>query len=156
MKIQLKNIKFYPSLSEETNCFTADIYCNDHKIAYCKNDGFGGNTSYHLYDVINKNKLIEVENYCLKLPNNTNLEDYIDNLFCDWLKEKENKKKVKDFEKGICYAKNENGYYILKFQVNKKSVSIKQILQTEKGKVFLNNKVIELQNKGYKILNNNL
>lgn len=156
MKIELKNVKFYPSLSEETNCFTADIFCNDEKIAYCKNEGFGGNTSYYLYDIKHKDKLNELEKYCLKLSNDMNLEYFIDDLFDNWLKQKENKKKLKDFEKGICYAKNENGYYVLKFQINKKNVSISQILKTEKGKIFLHNKVIELQNKGYQILNNNL
>lgn len=40
--IKLKNIKYYPELSEETFCFTADVYNNQgHLIATIKNNGKG-------------------------------------------------------------------------------------------------------------------
>ncbi len=33
-------------MSEETNCFVADLYINGKKIGYVKNDGRGGCTDY--------------------------------------------------------------------------------------------------------------
>lgn len=50
MKIELKNIKFSEALSEETNAFVADVYVNEQKVAYAKNDGHGGCTFYHAYE----------------------------------------------------------------------------------------------------------
>ena len=46
MKIEIKNIKHSPSLSEETNAFTADIYVNGVKAGSAMNRGHGGCTDY--------------------------------------------------------------------------------------------------------------
>ena len=50
MQIELKNIKFFEAMSEETNAFVADVYVNKVKVAYAKNDGHGGCTFYHAYE----------------------------------------------------------------------------------------------------------
>jgi len=47
LKIELKKIKHSPSLSEETNAYTADIYVDGKSIAYVKNSGHGGSTDVH-------------------------------------------------------------------------------------------------------------
>lgn len=43
MKLEVKNIKHVPRLSEETNAFSADLYVDGEKIANCSNRGKGGN-----------------------------------------------------------------------------------------------------------------
>lgn len=45
----LKNLKIHEDMSDETTCFSADLYCNGKKIAYCKNDGRGGSTDVCYY-----------------------------------------------------------------------------------------------------------
>lgn len=42
MKIELKNIKVYTKLSEETNCYTASLYVDGKRIGYVANRGCGG------------------------------------------------------------------------------------------------------------------
>lgn len=44
MKLQLKSIKYSPSLSQETHAFTANVYLNNKKVGYARNDGIGGCT----------------------------------------------------------------------------------------------------------------
>lgn len=44
MKIELKNIKYVPSLSEETNCFSAAVYVDGKKRGEASNRGTGGMT----------------------------------------------------------------------------------------------------------------
>jgi len=49
MKVELKNIKVYEKLSEETVCFTATIYLNGKRAGEVENRGQGGNTCYHFF-----------------------------------------------------------------------------------------------------------
>ena len=72
MKIELKNVKFYESMSEETNCFEADVFINGKKIAYAKNTGQGGSTDYHVHDFKLHSVLREAENHFLSLPKERN------------------------------------------------------------------------------------
>lgn len=41
---ELKSVKYYAGLSEETNCFTASLWINGKRVATLKNDGQGGET----------------------------------------------------------------------------------------------------------------
>ena len=47
MKLTLKKIKIYDDLSEETICFTAELYAEGKKVATVKNDGRGGCTGVY-------------------------------------------------------------------------------------------------------------
>lgn len=42
MKLELKKIKYSPSLSKETNAFTAELWVDDMPTADCLNSGQGG------------------------------------------------------------------------------------------------------------------
>ena len=46
----LKNLKVHGGMSDETTCFSADLYCNNKKVAFCKNDGHGGSTDVYPYN----------------------------------------------------------------------------------------------------------
>lgn len=50
MKLELKNVKEYEELSEETCCFTADLYMDGKKVATAKNDGRGGCNDVYFID----------------------------------------------------------------------------------------------------------
>lgn len=51
-EITFKKFKHLPSLSEETECFTADVYWNGKLVAYASNHGHGGNTDIHFTDAV--------------------------------------------------------------------------------------------------------
>lgn len=44
MNITLKSIKYYVQLSEETNCFRANLYIDGKRVGVVGNDGHGGET----------------------------------------------------------------------------------------------------------------
>ena len=162
MKFELKNIKFYESMSEETNCFQADLFINGKKIAYVKNAGYGGPTDYGVHDFKLQNVLRTAELYCLSLPKEKiegmisdfefqpSLESRIDDLFEQWLKEKGVKKFVKDMEKGLMYG-TEYSYTIITW-----NLPFKTMLSLQQGKEVVRNKIIELTKAGKTILNTNI
>lgn len=47
LKIALKNVKVMESLSEETVCFSADVYEGGKLIAHVSNHGHGGSNNVH-------------------------------------------------------------------------------------------------------------
>jgi hypothetical protein len=42
MKIELRKISFNERMSEETNCYAADLYVDGKKVGEVGNDGHGG------------------------------------------------------------------------------------------------------------------
>lgn len=174
MNIELKSIKQFPSLSEETNAFTANLYIDGKKAAYVKNDGQGGSTSYlaeskEVWDLIKR-----AENYCKSLPDKhypkdeysegfsikMNLETYIDDLLEAHLHKKElekvEKKVLKDMEKGIVFGKpNDFSWIVQTF-----SVPLSHVLKHPRGSEIISNSIAksiigELKND-VKILNTNI
>ena len=162
MKLELKNIKFYESMSEETNCFQADLFINGKKIAYVKNSGQGGCTDYNVHDFKLQSVLREAEAYCNSMPIKRSeefdfeyqptLEHEIDDLFEAWLKVKADKKMEKQMEKGILYGKDIRfSYHIISW-----NVPIKAMLMTDKGKEVLRNKILAIKQGGDKVFNTNI
>jgi len=162
MKFELKNIKFYESMSEETNCFQADLFINGKKIAYVKNTGQGGCTDYGVHDFKLQNVLRVAELYCLSLPKEKiegmmsdfefqpTLESRIDDLFEQWLKSKGDKKFVKDMEKGLMYG-NKYSYTIITW-----NLPFKTMLSMQQGREIIRNKIIQLRVDKETILNTNI
>lgn len=156
MKIELKSIVFSERLSEETNCFTANIYVDGKNVGYCKNNGCGGNTDYHFSD----NELrVKVEDYCKTLPDvtsgtftwNNSLEWQIDSLFEQWLDKKHEAKMQKDYNKGICFGQK-NHYHI----INWGKWTINDLLKNPTDAKMVKAKVDSLVAEGKTILNTNL
>ena len=119
MKIELKKISFNERMSEETNCFVADLYIDGKKVGYVKNDGQGGQTDYRGYTQADNETIRKAEAYCKTLPKvkylthewENSLEHLIDQLFEDYLKAKEQKKLRKYFATSIIYGNPETGNY---------------------------------------------
>jgi len=74
-KLELKNIKYFATLSEETPCYDATVYINDKKAIHVSNRGCGASDSHDVYpqfldEWIEKaegKKLLETINqYCFK------------------------------------------------------------------------------------------
>ena len=46
-KVEVKELKLYESMSQETSCFEAVIYVDDVALIHAQNDGHGGSNSYY-------------------------------------------------------------------------------------------------------------
>ncbi|MEE1947254.1 hypothetical protein VRU48_19160 [Pedobacter sp. KR3-3] len=101
MKIELKKIEHSPSLSEETEAFTAHLYIDGKHAAYLKNQGTGGMTDIHPTDQAGAKMVWEAVAYCKTLPPQTytgfdgkehslavDLQSYIDQLLYEHLEAK--------------------------------------------------------------------
>jgi len=101
MKIELKNIHFSQQLSQETNAFSANLYINNIKAGAASNHGYGGATDYLPFDDEGRKLIQEAEAHCKTLPPDKftidgkeyaidmNLENYIDQLLNDHLRQKD-------------------------------------------------------------------
>ena len=69
MKIELKKLKHYEGMSQETNAFSADLYVDGKLAATCRDDGNGGCIGFYTYDSgCEKGLLAKAEDYCRTLP----------------------------------------------------------------------------------------
>lgn len=68
MKLELKNIKIYASLSEETTCYTASLWANGKRVAICKNSGRGECSDIDFINGNNCSEAIEIQEYCRNNP----------------------------------------------------------------------------------------
>jgi hypothetical protein len=119
MKIELKRISFSERMSEETNCFSADLYINGKKVGYCENRGCGGCTDYNGNTEEDRKLIKEAEAYCKALPKvrseelnieyDMTLEHFIDDLLQAHLIAKDEERVAKKMQKiyatSICYGK---------------------------------------------------
>lgn len=133
VKIELKKFTHSERLSEETNCFSADVYINGEKAASAHNRGHGGPTDYHPYK--GKEELVKAaEQYFASLPPQTHksgdyefslqpsLEGAIDDEVTRILVERDLarsrmvylKKLAKDCIYGICFGTDDK-YWMQKF-----------------------------------------
>ena len=64
MKLEMKNVKVYDSMSEETICFEGNLYANDRKVGRVENSGKGGPHRYEF----NFKQEAEIDAYCKTLP----------------------------------------------------------------------------------------
>ena len=167
--IELKNVKFYSSLSRETYCFQCDILVNGVKSFYADNDGHGGNTCISNY-VKCQFSYKEIDNYFKSLPKKKfqdfeyeqTFESAVDDLFNDWLIENDKKKLNKKIDKlmfdNIVYqTTNKEDLRCLFWKDNtKKNVAIEKLLSIPKFNKIVMDKVEELKSQGYIILNTNI
>ncbi|MGB3108309.1 hypothetical protein [Sphingobacterium siyangense] len=79
MKIELKNIQHFSSLSEETEAFMASIYVNGSLAGYAENEGKGGETNYYPKDERGQRLISRAEEFAKSLQNRA-AEDPLQNL----------------------------------------------------------------------------
>jgi hypothetical protein len=160
MKIELKKIEFSERMSEETNCFVADLYINGSKAGYVKNDGHGGQTDYRADSPELRPVIAEAEEYCKTLPDidygtftlPSSLEHVIDQLFEDWIVAKERRKKERKMQTCILVGKPDAmmySYYNFKRPLSSipkatLELNIKRIKEKHRGEVILNTNLAEL------------
>ena len=119
MKIEVKNVKYMASMSEETLCYTATVYADGKKFATASNRGFGGETDID-YDHSQKAVYFAARDYVATLPDavtewggyEQSLESFVDDLVADWLTMRELKSKLK--KKWLFTVKGKDGLYGIK------------------------------------------
>jgi hypothetical protein len=161
MKLNLKAIKFYESMSEETNCFQGKLYINNKYVADVKNTGQGGNTDVYPIDKLSGMIIQNTNEWLASQPKkksiefdfeyHRNIESEVDDLFADWLQVKMDKKFQKEMDKGIMYGTKY--HYKMTYW---KNMSITAMLNNPTGKARLIQVVKDLKAKGETILNTNL
>ena len=160
-RVTLKSIKFLESMSEETNCFTANVYFDGKLVATASNRDHDGNT-----DVLRDPKcgvvlFKEFEDYCNSLPPYVNgsftlpsdMEMVVDNLFEDWLELKEEKKLLANMKKGLLFGSKD--HYSM---VSWKGVTLEVLINQNNPNMMARIKQIIKENiaKGKPLLNTNL
>ena len=169
MNIELKSFKHYERLSDETNCFTANIYVNGIKCGTAENRGFGGETDYSSDGRMGSIELIkQAEQYCLGLPSETivigdrtitidmNFCSYIDNLVDKMVKAKYKEKDAqilrKKMQKAILIGTEEK-YREIGFKM-----PLKEVWQNypDYFKQVLHDKLGLYAKDGYRLLNTNI
>jgi hypothetical protein len=68
MNIELRNLKVYPALSEETRAYSADVYIDEKKAFSAENSGKGGSDIYYPYGASGLDDLHKAEQYAESLP----------------------------------------------------------------------------------------
>lgn len=173
MKIELKNIQHSPSLSEETEAFTASLYINDTLAGYAKNTGQGGSTDYYHSDEKGRDLIREAEVYCLGLPEKhfpagrfmeafsipMNLEHFIEDLLDKYLQAKENKKFDARINKamvnGIVYGLPNDSASVVAFKMPLSQLLALPIGPDSIKKAIIKSVLPDLK-PGEKILNTNI
>lgn len=163
MKIELKGVKFYEKMSEETNAFTADIYVDGKKCGFAKNDGRGGCTFVSPYGGKTMDLFTNSEKWLTEQPEinigteespfmvKSNMENMVDQLFEQWLKERDQKKLEKKMETSLIWGvPNGHSYTYVNFKVKLTQIP-RNVLQNhinhykkdfKDGVVFLNTNLV--------------
>jgi hypothetical protein len=68
MKIEVKKISHNARLSEETMCFSADLYVDGKNIGSVGNRGHGGCNDFNVYGADNRALMQKAEEFCKGLP----------------------------------------------------------------------------------------
>lgn len=174
ISIQLKKLKIYDRLSEETIAFAADLYINNVKAGVTNNSGKGGNTVYIPLNKTGRLLIKQAESWCAAQPPEIlkdvptkgheitipqSLENYIDTIVSNYQKEKD----IKDLERKLAKHAEYNivygipGKYYYRCQM---PLPIKDMLAEPKGKAALSEAIEKLLlpklKDDEKILNTNL
>lgn len=138
-KLSLKNLKFHEDMSEETPCFSADLYENGKLVAHVKNSGQGGcNDLYPAKGLTYKD-----------VAHLTDME-----TDCDIMQLAEELNIVKKHQSNKLVLKKGNEICTLKY---KHSFSkIRKSMSPEKWNNWIQEQVKRQEADGYEVLNTNL
>lgn len=170
MKIELKQVKHYERLSEETNCFSAFVYVDGIKCASAENRGVGGNTDIWALDIKFKDLVNKAEEFCKTIPPHVfsdgitmpyTLEILVDELLEKYLdekhKEKHNKKMQKLYNNAIVIG-NDKEYFSmtlerpLSFYIDNCNILTFQVFL----KKLITEKLKKYEAQNYRLLNTNI
>ena len=89
MHIELKKVKFHEDMSDETNCFSAELWTDGKKLAIVSNSGQGGSNNYDFNMTIDGTRWNAFSEWCKAQPHEFDFlyeDQVVDTLFSEWLK----------------------------------------------------------------------
>ena len=99
MKLSLRKLKYYTELSEETQCYTAELFLDGKKVATVRNDGRGGSTDVYYTEGWQSESTQKLEEYAKNNPVVYNLNGHVckskgvdvivDEMFEKWMEKNE-------------------------------------------------------------------
>ena len=107
MKIELKSIKFYSSMSEETFCYEGVVWVDGQKIGRVSNDGHGGSDRQDF-------SWAEVQRLEASLPEGKSLEEICHDAVAAHIAQKDFNKDIK--KKAVFTLPNEPGVFELGYK----------------------------------------
>lgn len=166
-KIELKQIKHFYELSEETNAFSAKLYVNGIHTADCSDTGKGGCIDIRV--IRGKEALLEAaEIYAGSLPAvktefgfelEMDLELFLGQLVEADIVEKEFRKSLRKLEvDNIVFGKSKTRLQYTWFTAkgNNKKISIAAMLSAPSARKVLSTRIKKLKEDGYLIFNTNI
>lgn len=171
-KIELKSLKVYEGISEETTCFKGNLYIDGKLVGYCKNDGRGGSTNIH-GNSLEDNKLIQkVDEWCKKNPipiegysfSINSLEDRVDDIVEKELISRDKKKFVNKLNKRmkthLIFTKENETVELSDitqyYELGWKGFTIESLGKIPNGVKVLSETIERERLKGNRLLNTNL
>lgn len=161
MKLELKNVKIHPDMSEETTCFSATLWVDGKRAASCRNDGRGGSTDVYFED---RKLMLLVYQWCKDNPIRNwyrekeyifdSLEARVDEMVIEIQYSKEFKSKEKS--QLILRDKNSKDPEYIFHATFKLQPTINVLKHTEKGRESLKTAITKMRAKGYEIMNKNI
>lgn len=173
MNIELKNIRHYPRMSEETEAYIADVFIDGQKAGVAKNEGHGGNTFIQAYNAKGNELIMQAVEYCKTLPPrtttlgdepftyNVNLDEFVDELFYAYLEKKDKlafeRKREKATTDHLVIGINDKEYATIKLAkpVNE-LVQISHSQGEEYLKIMIRRHVVPNLKEGHVLINNNI
>lgn len=134
--LTLKKLQLNETMSEETACFSADLYDDGILVAYVSNRGHGGSNDF--YPVKGKT-YSDIAKY-----------DNIDTE-CEILTMVEELNKIKKYQRNCMVLKKDNKIYTQRY-----SLSFAKAKQTIGYKDWLAKQIKQFNELGYEVLNTNL
>ncbi|NDV69979.1 hypothetical protein [Dysgonomonas sp. 25] len=163
MKIELRNVSYNERLSEDSHCFSADLFADGKKIASCSDGGHGGMTRISPYKGCEE-ELRQIEEYAKSLPPvidqhfklEMDLELLIGQLMNDYLFEN---KVLKKYQNRCVVLGSDKTNPMLRywyFSGTKKKIPITEMLQNDEGKKLLAEVIKEALSNNQTIYNTNI
>ena len=123
-KLELKNIKYFASGSEETPCYNANIFINGKKAIHVSNHGYGACDDHYPFKPFTYKDVKNLEKYLAKLEDDDfePIDSWCHDRLYDHLDQKKLKKDMKtkficiNIDKNELYAYEKKGHSDLAFQ----------------------------------------
>ena len=136
MNLSLKNVKVNNQLSEETICFSADLYDNGKKVAYVSNRGCGGANNISPIEGGNYKDVVKYDNMDVEVK----IFELVEEINF-----------IKRYQTKHFVLKKDNTYY-----TQEAGASFAQRKKMRNYRSWLNYHLAKAKHEGFEVLNTNL
>lgn len=135
-KFELRKIKYFDAMSEETPCFTAEIWENGKLMAHVKNNGHGGGNMVYQADGLTYKDVAKFDDIDVEC-------DIFGRVWEDF--------DIRRLQSKGFVVKKDGKIYTTKF-----SMPISKLKKASNYATWKNNEIAKMTKDGYEVLNRNL